>query len=45
MTNLAQIDKIISEINGLEENEKILFFISLGNYLIISMIKNGKKFP
>jgi len=30
MTNLAQIDKIISEINGLEENEKILFFHKFG---------------
>jgi hypothetical protein len=26
MINTAQIDKIISEVNGLEENEKILFF-------------------
>jgi len=26
MANLAQIDKIISEINELEENEKIIFF-------------------
>jgi hypothetical protein len=26
MTNLAQIDKIISEVNDLKENEKIIFF-------------------
>ena len=26
MANLTQIDKIISEVNKLEENEKIIFF-------------------
>ena len=26
MANLAQIDRIISEVNDLEENEKIIFF-------------------
>ena len=26
MTNLAQIDRIISEVNDLGENEKIIFF-------------------
>ena len=26
MTDIAQIDRIISEVNELEENEKILFF-------------------
>jgi hypothetical protein len=26
MTNLAQIDRIISEVNDLEEKEKIIFF-------------------
>jgi len=26
MTDVAQIDRIISEVNELEENEKILFF-------------------
>ena len=26
MANMAQIDKIISEINELKENEKIIFF-------------------
>ena len=30
MTNLAQIDKIISEINELEENAKIIFFHKIG---------------
>jgi hypothetical protein len=26
MTGLAQVDRIISEVNNLEENEKIVFF-------------------
>ena len=30
MANMAQIDKIISEINELEENEKIIFFHKIG---------------
>ena len=30
MANMAQIDKIISEINELEENEKIIFFHKVG---------------
>jgi hypothetical protein len=30
MANLAQIDKIISEINELEENAKIIFFHKIG---------------
>ena len=30
MANLAQIDKIISEINELEENERLIFFQRIG---------------
>jgi len=30
MANLAQIDKIISEVNELEENDKIIFFKKVG---------------
>ena len=30
MDNLAQIDRIISEVNELEEKEKIIFFHKLG---------------
>jgi len=30
MANLAQIDRIISEVNELEENEKIIFFKKVG---------------
>ena len=30
MANMAQIDKIISEINELEETEKIIFFHKIG---------------
>jgi len=30
MANLVQIEKIISEINELEENEKIIFFHKMG---------------
>ena len=30
MANLAQIDRIISEVNELEENEKIIFFHKIG---------------
>ena len=33
MANLAQIEKIISEINELEENEKIIFFHKIGEAL------------
>jgi len=30
MENLAQIDRIISEVNELEEKEKIIFFQKIG---------------
>ena len=30
MDNLAQIDRIISEVNELEEKEKIIFFHKMG---------------
>jgi len=30
MGDLAQIDKIVSEVNGLEENERIIFFNRIG---------------
>ena len=30
MVNLAQIDRIISEVSDLEENEKIIFFHKMG---------------
>jgi len=30
MDNLAQIDRIISEVNELEEKEKIIFFHKIG---------------
>ena len=30
MANLAQIDRIISEVNELEDNEKMIFFHKMG---------------
>ena len=33
MANLAQIERIISEVNGLEEREKIIFFRKIGEII------------
>ncbi|MCL2294109.1 MAG: hypothetical protein FWC36_04500 [Spirochaetes bacterium] len=33
MANLAQIDKIIAEVNGLEERDKIIFFRKIGEII------------
>jgi len=45
MANLAQIDKIISEINDLEENEKIIFFHKIGEVLENFEDQNGGEIP
>ena len=36
MANLTQIERIISEINRLEEKEKIIFFRKIGEIIDIS---------
>ena len=43
MVNLVQIDRIISEVNQLEEKEKKNFSIKWMTYLKISMINRVKK--
>ena len=45
MSNLALIDKIISEVNGLDEKDKILFFQKLDEVFETIDTQQNEKIP
>jgi hypothetical protein len=45
MTDMAQIDRIISEVNELEEKEKIIFFHKIEEISTVLMKSRRMKFP
>jgi hypothetical protein len=45
MTNIAQIDRIISEVNELQDNEKIILFRKMGEILDNSEAEKNDDIP